>query len=363
MVPFPGETGSDSALTAGLRKKAEASKNIRPGMNNPKNRANDFSIEEYTYLQEGEPLDRQVPYLPDLPDSADTSEYFTGAPSWYNIFKPKDVKVLATNNLTNTQKQNLMALTQQNARRIVESMSPMLSEKAKKSLPDDLVSMRYEKTPPYKHSQTYGYVTGDNSIRKLGFDFNSPLASEDRMENAFHTVKDGGNPTTAAHEYRHFVGEDGANKSLFELSDIVSSKDISSVEARLGGLGGRSSEAIKDQLNIRLQEIYNLLVDARSAPDDKKLQLLFDSIGYREMELADFISGGPENIFDSGGPNGNKIVALMRKYKKGETPTPEDFEKLINLTTFAKKLNPIAIEDIKKNYGKKTPNIGAMPAK
>ena len=66
MVPFAGETGSDSALTAGLRKKAEASKVIRPGMNNPKNRANDFSIEEYTYLQESEPLDRQVPYLPDL---------------------------------------------------------------------------------------------------------------------------------------------------------------------------------------------------------------------------------------------------------------------------------------------------------
>ncbi len=363
MVPFPGETGSDSALTAGLRKKAEASKVIRPGMNNPKDHANDFSIEEYTYLQEGEPLDRQVPYLPDLPDSADTSEYFTGAPSWYNIFKPKDVKVLATNNLTDTQKQNLMALTQQNARRIVESMSPMLSEKAKKSLPDDLVSMRYEKTPPSNLSQTYGYVTGDNSIRKLGFDFNSPLAREDRMENAFHTVTDGGNPTTAAHEYRHFVGEDGANKSLFELSDIVSSKDISSVEARLGGLGGRSSENIKGELNNRLQELYNVLVDGRRTSSDKKLQDSFNAIGYREMELANFIKGESETAVDSGGSNESKIVALMRKYEKGETPTSEDFEKLINLTTFAKKLNPIVIEDIKKNYGKKTPNIGAMPAK
>ena len=363
MVPFPGETGSDSALTAGLRKKAEASKVIRPGMNNPKNRANDFSIEEYTYLQEGEPLDRQVPYLPDLPDSADTSEYFTGAPSWYNIFKPKDVKVLATNNLTDTQKQNLMALTQQNARRIVESMSPMLSEKAKKSLPDDLVSMRYEKTPPSNLSQTYGYVSGDNSIRKLGFDFSSPLAREDRMENAFHTVTDGGNPTTAAHENRHFVGEDGANKSLFELSDIVSSKDISSVEARLGGLGGRSSENIKGELNNRLQELYNVLVDGRRTSSDKKLQDSFNAIGYREMELANFIKGESETAVDSGGSNKSKILALMKKYEKGETPTPEDFEKLINLTTFAKKLNPIVIEDIKKNYGKKTPNIGAMPAK
>lgn len=363
IAPYSGQTGSDSALTAGLRKKAEATKTIRPGMVNPKNSANDARIEDYTYLQENEPLDRQIPYLPDLTDSADTQEYFNKTP-WYNVFKPKDIKVLDSSKLTDIQKQNLMGLTQQNARRIVESMNPMLSKVAQKSLPDDLVSMRYEKTPSTKYKDNLGYVTGDNSIRNtFGLDINSPIPNEDREENAFHTASDGGNPTIAAHEYRHFVGEDGADKSLSKLKDIVSSKDISAVEARLGGLGGRSSEEIKGQLDFRLQEIYNLLVDARSAPNDKKLQLLFDSIGNREMELAGFINGKSENIFDSGGPNESKIIALMRKYEKGETPTPEDFEKLIDLTTFAKKLNPIVIEDIKKNYSKKIPNIGAMPAK
>tara|TARA_R110000796_G_scaffold204134_1_gene320322 strand:+ start:296 stop:1351 length:1056 start_codon:yes stop_codon:yes gene_type:complete len=347
--PYSGQTGSDSALTAGLRKKAEATKTIRPGMVNPKNSANDARIEDYTYLQENEPLDRQIPYLPDLTDSADTQEYFNKTP-WYDVFKPKDIKVLDSSKLTDIQKQNLMGLTQQNARRIVESMNPMLSKVAQKSLPDDLVSMRYEKTPSTKYKDNLGYVTGDNSIRNtFGLDINSPIPNEDREENAFHTASDGGNPTIAAHEYRHFVGEEGANKSLFALTDVLSPKELSSV---------KKDDRTEDAFHTT-NEMYNLLVDARIDPDSGMASWLFRSIASQEIMLANQIYG------NEGGPNYKELSALLNTYKKegGKTLTPKDFEKLINLTTFAKKLNSIVIEDIKKNYDKKIPNIGAMPAK
>ena len=347
--PYSGQTGSDSALTAGLRKKAEAAKTIRPGMVNPKNSANDARIEDYTYLQENEPLDRQIPYLPDVPGNVDTQEYFNKTP-WYNAFKEEDIKVLDSSNLTDIQKQNLMGLTQQNARRIVESMNPMLSKAAQKSLPDDLVSMRYEKKPPTKHKDTLGYVSGDNSIRReLGIDINSPVPSEDREENAFHTADGGGNPTIAAHEYRHFVGEEGANKSLFALTDVLSPKELSSV---------KKDDRTEDAFHTT-NEMYNLLVDARIDPDSGMASWLFRSIASQEIMLANQIYG------NEGGPNYKELSALLNTYKKegGKTLTPKDFEKLINLTTFAKKLNPIVTEDLKKNYSKKTPNIGTLSNK